>query len=196
MRFANLTEGNCRKELRKRKLPVSVPRRGARGIANPVRVVAAIGGVKFLTAPAPSPVGLLDCRLALSLGPLAEVLAQHDVSEVHIGSMYRKGAQIAGRNRRSQHSYGLAMDVVALRLSDRTLLSVERDWHASIGERACGPGAVLREPNKKAIALRNILCAVARAQVFHHMLTPSANRAHHDHFHFDIKRDAAYQSLK
>jgi hypothetical protein len=38
--------------------------------------------------------------------------------------------------------------------------------------------------------LRNIVCAAARAGLFHHVLTPNYDAAHRDHLHLDIKRDA------
>ncbi len=109
--------------------------------------------------------------------------------------MYRKGAKIAGRNKRSQHSYGLAMDIISMR-DDSGLLRIERDYHAAIGDTSCGPKATMDKPNKASISLRNAVCTVARAQLFHHMLTPCANRAHRDHLHFDIKRGARYQSVR
>ena len=79
---------------------------------------------------------------------------------------------------------------------DGRTLSVEDDWHAEIGDPVCGPDAVMTEPTEKSIALRNVACAIGRAGLFHHMLTPSANASHRNHFHFDIKRDADYRSLR
>jgi len=196
MRYANLSPGSCRKELRRRGLPVKAEKKAKRGIANPVRLSGAMLGVTYLTAPAPSVVGLLDCRLALVLDDMAPLLASFDVKQIHIGSMYRKGARIATSGRRSQHAYGLALDITWFRMNDGRLLRVERDWHAAIGEQSCGPNAIMTDPNEDAIALRNIVCAIARKGLFHHLLTPGSNRAHHDHLHFDIKRGVNYQSLK
>ena len=195
-RLAKLSPAACRKELRSRRLPVARDKKAAGGIADPVRIDGPLHGIKVVTAPAPSPYGLLDCRLALALDDMARLLQAHAVAEIHIGSMYRRGARIAGRNRRSQHSHGLAMDIISFRLKDGTLLKVERDWHAGIGEPSCGPGAVIHTPDKASIALRNIACEVAAANIFHHLLTPGANRAHRDHFHFDIARGANYRWLK
>lgn len=186
----------CRKAIKQRKIPVSPVKGQKRGIASAWRVKGLFHGVRFVTARAPSPFGLMDCRLALVMDDMAKLIGPMGVSQVHIGSMYRKGARIAGRNKRSQHSYALAMDIISLRMKDKRLLRVDRDYHANIGDRSCGPGAVMHKPNDSAIILRNIVCAIARKQVFHHMLTPVTNRAHRDHFHFDIKRGARYQSMR
>jgi hypothetical protein len=37
---------------------------------------------------------------------------------------------------------------------------------------------------------------VARAGVFHHMLTPNFDTAHQSHFHFDIKRDGKWITIR
>ncbi len=196
MTYANLSPGQCRKELRRRKLPVSVERKAVRGIANAVRIAGRIRGVRIISAPSPSAFGLLDCRLALTLDDLVTVLATFDIAQIYIGSMYRKGARIYHHGNKSQHGYGLAMDILSLRHKDGTLLKVKRDWHAGVGEKSCGNNAVMHEPNASSILLRNVVCQIARSHIFHHMLTPAANRAHHDHFHFDIKRGVKYQWLK
>jgi hypothetical protein len=196
MKYANLSPAQCRKELAKRKLPVKAERGNIRGIANPVRIKGHFNEVRVIKPAAPSPFGLLDCRLVLALDDLTQVLQEFGIRMIYIGSMYRKGARIAHRGTRSQHSYGLAMDILMMRHADGTLLKVERDWHASIGEAMCGPKAVMHDPNPSSILFRNVVCEVARRHIFHVMLTPSANRAHHDHFHFDIKRDAKYQTVR
>lgn len=196
MRYANLNPGACRKELRDRKLPVIAEKKAVRGIANAVRVQGDFNGVRVISAPAPSPFGLLDCRLALALDDTTKILRGHGITQIYIGSMYRAGARIAHRGHKSQHSYGLAMDILSLRHEDGRLLKVERDWHAGIGDVSCGPDAVVHDENPSSVLLRNVVCDIARAHIFHHMLTPGSNAAHRDHFHFDLKRDAKYQSVR
>lgn len=196
MKYANLSPGACRKALRDRKLPVHVEKKAVRGIANAVRVTGDFNGVRVISAPAPSPFGLLDCRLALALDDTTKILRGHGIAQVYIGSMYRAGARISHRGNKSQHSYGLAMDILSLRHDDGRLLKVERDWHAGIGDVSCGPDAVMNDASPSSILLRNVVCDIARAHIFHHMLTPGANAAHRDHFHFDLKRDANYQSVR
>lgn len=195
-RYAGLSSSQCRRLVKKRKLPVKAVKGKHRGVGASFRVTGPFHGVTFVTGRAPSPYGILDCRMALVLDDFAKVLAPYNVVRVRVGSIYRKGAVIAGRKTRSQHSRGLALDIISMRLKDKTLLRVDRDYHAAIGKESCGPSATMTDPNKASLALRNVVCAAARAQLFHHMLTPCANRAHRDHLHFDIKRGAKYQSMR
>ena len=74
--------------------------------------------------------------------------------------------------------------------SDGRTLTVERDWSATRDSPPCGEESSSTDLGHDAIALRNVLCAAARAGLFHHMLTPNYDEAHADHFHLDIKRDA------
>ncbi len=200
-RFANLSPGQCMKQLRAAKLPVKHWGGAAKGVANPHRLSGDLHGVKFIFPGGKSPFGVLDCRLVLALNEFARVLAKHEVVRVQLDNMYRPRSKLP-RHRRgkarnpSQHSYGLAADITRFWLSDGSLLSVEEDWHGELGAPACGPEAVLTEPDDDAVRLRNLVCDVARAGIFTHMLTPGFNAAHRNHFHFDIKRGADYQALR
>ncbi len=196
MAIANLSPAQCRRQLGKQGLATK-PRRGrAAGVATPLGITGPFHGVRLVAPRAPTPFGVLDCRLALTLDKLAEILSSFDVVAVRIDNMYRPKAHLPGRRKRSQHAYGLAADITSFELKDGRKLVVEQDWHAAIGDPICGPDAVMTEPDAKAITMRNIVCAVARAGLFHHMLTPSFDVAHRNHFHFDIKRDATRRSLR
>ncbi|MGK3994125.1 extensin family protein [Sorangium sp. So ce1024] len=98
--------------------------------------------------------------------------------------------------RPSQHALGLAIDVAALVKADGTRLDVKTDWHGAIGAPPCGPGSEPKEPSPHALVLREIICAVHASGLFNVVLTPNANEAHADHFHFDIKRNARYFLLE
>lgn len=195
-RYANLTPSACEAELSKRKLRVKAEQKLASDIASAVRVKGHFNGVVVRKPNSPSPFGLLDCRLALALDDFTKVLAEFGIIRVHIGSMYREGARIAHSGDKSQHARGLAMDILSVRVRGGPRLVVDRDWHAGVGERPCGPDAVMHEPDPEAVLLRNVVCEVARRHIFHVMLTPSANRPHHDHLHFDIARSAEEQTLR
>lgn len=200
-RFANLSPAQCMKELRAAKLPVKPWGGPAKGVANPLKLDGALSGVKFIVPGGKSPYGVLDCRLVLALNEFARVLAAHDVVRVQLDNMYRPQSKLPRHRRRkprnpSQHSHGLAADITRFWLADGSVLSVADDWHGELGSPACGPGAVMTDPDPGAIRLRNIVCEVAREGIFTHMLTPGFNAAHRDHFHFDIKRDADYQALR
>jgi hypothetical protein len=191
MRHANLSPAQCRTELKKRELAVRKAWGAARGIATPLRLSGPVRGVRFVAPGDRSVYGMLDCRLALTLDELAEVLAEHDVVKVRVDNMYRPRARLPGkRYKKSQHAYGLAMDVTRFELSDGRELVVERDWQGTLGEPPCGPVSRLNEPTEASVSLRNLVCDVARRGLFHYMLTPSYNRAHRDHLHLDIMRDS------
>jgi hypothetical protein len=195
-RLASLSPSQCWAELTRRKLSGVTRFKGAKaGVAAPVRVTGPLNGVRFVTPGAKSPYGILDCRLALSLAELAEVLQRHDVSEVHVDNMYRPRAHLPGRKKPSQHSYGLAIDMTRFKLSDGTELVIERDFEAAIGEPVCGAGA-RAELSKTAAQLRDLICDVARAELFHHILTPNHDSAHRDHFHLDIARGARQRIIE
>ncbi|AGP36805.1 extensin family protein [Sorangium cellulosum] len=98
--------------------------------------------------------------------------------------------------RPSQHALGLAIDVAAFVKTHGARLDVKTDWHGAIGAPPCGPGSEPKEPSPHAIELREIICAVHTSGLFNVVLTPNANEAHADHFHFDIKRDAHYFLLE
>jgi hypothetical protein len=161
----------------------------AKGIATPLRFDGTLGGIRFVTPGARSVYGKLDCRLALTLDELAPILTEHAVTEVRVDNFYRPRARLPGRRKPSQHSYGLAIDIVSITLADGRVLVVEDDWRGTIGDKPCGPESRLVEPTNNTIDLRNIVCAIARTGLFHHMLTPNYDQAHENHVHFDIKRD-------
>ena len=73
---------------------------------------------------------------------------------------------------------------------DGMVIPVEGNWGADIGDRPCGPHASMKTKDDKAHLMRNAVCDLSRRGVFHHILTPSANAAHRNHFHFDIERNA------
>jgi len=190
MRYANLSPLACRAELKKRELPVARDRRPTPGVATGVRFTGPVHDVTFISPGRASLFGVMDCRLALALADAAELLSQRGVVRLRIDNTYRRGARLPIRHHgRSQHAYGLAADITAFVLADGRDLQVERDWDGQIGDPVCGPTATLEEPTESAIALRDIACELGRRGLFHTMLTPNYNAAHHNHFHFDIKRD-------
>jgi hypothetical protein len=196
-RWAGLSGSQCLAEVARRKLGVTRFRGAAIGVATPVRVTGPIGGVRFVTPGAKSKYGILDCRLALAFAELAPVLARHDVIEVRIDNMYRPRAHLPGKKKPSQHSYGLAVDLTRLKRADGSELVVERDFGGVIGEPVCGEAARARsELSRDAVALRDLICEVARSGLFHHILTPNHDQAHRDHFHLDIARGARQRLIE
>jgi hypothetical protein len=195
--IANLSPRACRDRVRAAKLPVK-PAGGAPGVATPMRLDGPLHGVTFRGPGAKNKHSIMDCRLVLALDAFAEVLAPHGVTDVYYGNTYRPKARFRGlRGRKpSQHAYALAMDIVRFDLRDGTVLRVEADYHGKLGTPSCGPDAVITERTPAAVVFRNIVCDVARAGVFHHMLTPSYDPAHRTHFHFDIQRDGIWVTVR
>ena len=190
-RSVGLSPQQCLAEVARRKLGVSRARGPAVGVATPVRVTGPIAGVRFVTPGGKSPYGILDCRLALALSDFAELLKRHEIVEVRVDNMYRPHAHLPGKSKPSQHSFGLAVDMTRLKRADGSEWVVERDFQGAIGEPVCGAGARARpELSSDAGALRDFICEVARSGLFHHILTPNHDAAHHDHFHLDIARGA------
>jgi hypothetical protein len=190
-RWVSLSPQQCLAQLARRKLGVSRVRGPAVGVATPVRLTGPIGGVRFVTPGGKSPYGILDCRLALALSDFAELLKRHEIVEVRVDNMYRPHAHLPGKSKPSQHSFGLAIDMTRLKRADGGEWVVERDFQGAIGEPVCGAGARARpELSSDASALRDFICEVARSGLFHHILTPNHDAAHHDHFHLDIARGA------
>ncbi|WP_437803124.1 extensin family protein [Sorangium sp. So ce693] len=102
----------------------------------------------------------------------------------------------AAPGRPNQHALGLAIDVAAFVKADGTRLDVKADWLGAIGAPPCGPGSEPKAPTPHALELREILCSISTSGLFNVVLTPNANEAHANHFHFDIKRDARYFLLE
>src|ERR1700722_2885621 len=72
------------------------------------------------------------------------------------------------RDRLSEHSFGLAIDISGFRLADGTMISVERDWWA---------------PGPKRDFLHHL--AKSACGYFSVVLTPSSDRDHFNHMHLD-----------
>jgi len=190
-RIADLSPAACRAELARSGLPVERERRPPPGAATGIRVTGPFHGVQLVVPPRSSPYGVLDCRLALILGELAQLLAERGVVAVRIDNTYRPRAHLPGSRRPSQHNYALAVDVTAFTLADGRTLEVERDWPAAIGAPACGPDAELGSETPEALELRNLVCAIAARGLFHHILTPNFDAAHANHLHLDVQRGNA-----
>jgi hypothetical protein len=193
-RYANLTEQQCREELKRLGLPVERVRRPTPGVATPVRIVGKFHGVQFSAPGGKTPYGVLDCRMALAINDFAALLVRFDVVKVRIDNIYRRGAHLPRSRKRSQHAYGLALDITEFELSSGIRLKVAADFDGRIGAVTCGPESLPRSGN--AATLSNIVCAVARAGIFHDLLTPNYNAAHRSHFHFDIKRKSRAISVR
>jgi hypothetical protein len=188
-RIANSSPGTCRAELKRRQLPVAFVGGNVRGVAVPVRLTGELRGVRFLAPGKRSVYGMVDCRLVVVLDELAGILAQHGVTAVHVDNIYRPRAHLPRSRKRSQHAYGLAIDIYGFTLADGTTLVIERDFNGTIGEAPCGPESDLApSASAQAVSLRTLTCAIAATRLFNHLLTPNYDAAHRNHLHADIRR--------
>lgn len=203
-RFANLSPVECQKQLKLTgELGGAFARQGpSSGIATPLRMVGPLGDVAFQVPSPKTMFGLLDCRQALLWIQLLPLLEEQKIAKIRIDNFYRNGARINRRGKKSQHSYGLAADIVAVTLEDGRELDVLTDFLGRRGEPPCGPKAAIyplkdttAEQVARAIELRNFVCALARSGAFHHILTPNHDVAHRNHLHVDLKRDNKWFSV-
>ena len=208
-RAANLSPAACRSRLQALDSGHSVVRAGeTNGIATSVRIKGPLGDLKMRVPGPKLPYGLLDCRLAVILLELAPELSRAGVRALNVDGFYRKGARLGGKKgKKSQHAYGLAIDLVTIEVDDpvtgeRVVLDVPRDFYGLRGEPPCGPEARLHPPDsataadvRRSVLLRNFVCQLARDGWFHHILTPNHDAAHESHLHLDIKRDSRWLSI-
>lgn len=106
------------------------------------------------------------------LQPLAQRHFGQGVREVrHWGTYACRNRNSRQAGQRSEHARANAIDIHAFMLTDGSVISVRHDWQA-----ADARGAFLRD-------LRDGSC-----DVFRGVLSPDADAAHRDHFHFDMGR--------
>lgn len=197
-RYAAMDAASCTAELGRRGIAFTAVA-DAPGVRAPVRLPKDVGGVTYRTE-APEhvretgPYDVFDCRLVLALSDLSRVLKAHDIDEVRIFSAWRPAsAKARGDADGTRHAGGLAVDIARLGKrrapgeADRTWLVVDRDFNGRIGAPPCGSSAPLPFPATPAAReLRSIACEVADQHFFTAILTPNYNRAHHNHFHFEV----------
>jgi hypothetical protein len=82
----------------------------------------------------------------------------------------------------------VAIDINEFVRQDGVVLSVLKDFEgARIGSRTCGDKAP-RPKSAKALALRDIICAIDEASSFNLVLTPHYDYRHRKHFHLEVRR--------
>lgn len=198
--YMKLDAAACEAELKRRGVPYELAT--AQGVDRAIRLRGPLRGVEIHAPGAKdswhqSVHEILDCRLALALDDFAALLAERDFVEVVHASFYRKNAKIAGRGVPSQHASGRAMDLSALVKRDGTRLDVLKDWHGAIGDKACGPDASPpKQDTSAARELRSLVCEAGARGIFHLILTPNFNHAHHDHLHIDLAPKRTHADVK
>lgn len=196
-RYARMSDEDALAELAARRIAYERVT-SAPGVRSPVRLRGPLHGVDIHSAlPAeerPTTVfEILDARLALALDDFAEVLSHHGVVELVHFTMYRpngKDPEDSGDGL-ARHPGGMAIDVGALRKKSGARLTVGVDWAPSVGARTCGRQA-RKLATRRGQELQSIACEAADIRLFHSILTPHFNRAHHDHLHLEIRPDTQW----
>ena len=201
--YAHMAARACKDELKRRGVDfVEVGQ--ARGVRAPVRIPRGVGGVLYRTAlPAArrltNPHDVFDCRLVVALDDFSAILIEHGIDDVLIFSSWRPpGRRWPTGKEAIRHPGALAIDIMRFgRKVDgkRVWVDVEKDFHGQIGAATCGPHAA-SPADESAKELRAIACAAADARLFTSILTPNYDRAHFNHFHFDLTIDAKWRIIR
>jgi hypothetical protein len=143
---------------------------------------------------------VFDCRLVLALADFSTILARHDIDEVRIFSSWRPPGKRWPKDKLAKrHPGGLAVDVQSFRIKGETprWLVVEGAFGGKIGHATCGPDAPAPSPaGNDAKLLRAIVCQAADDRIFTSILTPNHDRAHHNHFHFDLTAGVKWRIVR
>jgi hypothetical protein len=150
------------------------------GIKNAVEITGPLGGV---TLHAEGQSLVIDCSLAVSLDEAGRYLRDLGIDHVTYSSAYSR-RNVRGTNRPSKHSYGLAIDVSSLTGPELGTLRIDRDYEQGLGDDVDCVGLPLTEGGA---VLKVLQCQLVRSGLFHLVLSPDYDDAHHDHFHLEVK---------
>jgi hypothetical protein len=170
--------GECTAELDARN--VSWKKASRPGIAKPVEITGMLGGVTFGAIDQPL---VIDCSLAVSLDEAGRYLKNLGIEKATFSSAYSR-RNVRGTNRPSKHSFGLAIDVHTFTGPDLGTIRVDRDYEQGLGDDVDCIGAPLTQGGA---VLKVIQCQLVRSGLFHLVLSPDYDDAHHDHFHLEAK---------
>lgn len=166
----------CRAQLDARKVawkPAARP-----GIANAVEIVGPLGGVTYTTYNQPL---VIDCSLAVSLDEAGRYLTGLGLDKAMFSSAYSR-RNVRGTDRPSKHSFGLAIDIHSFGGPDT--LRVDRDYEQGLGDDVDCVGKPITQGGA---TLKILQCQLVRSGLFHLVLSPDYDDAHHDHFHLEVK---------
>ncbi len=198
--YGNLEDVACIVALENRHIAYERVHGHARGVQTPVRLMGPLQGVRFQHADTPDWLAsarreILDCRLVLALDDFASVVSARGFTTVLHYGVYRGDLPLPKHGRPLHHTAALAIDVAAFVKDDGTRVEVRRDWRGHVGDPTCA-GANAAGAREDTLALRGILCEVAREKLFHQVLTPNHNEQHKDHFHLEVMRDTDWSMVE
>ena len=169
--------GDCLAELDARH--VAYKHASRPGIAIGVELTDTVGGVRFESDDQQL---VIDCSLAVSLDEAGKYLRALGIAKATFSSAYSR-RNVRGTNHPSKHSYGLAIDVHTFTGGELGTLRVDRDFEQGLGDDMDCIGAPLTQGGA---VLKILQCQLVRSGLFHLVLTPDFDDAHHDHFHLEV----------
>jgi hypothetical protein len=179
--------GDCFAELDARHLTWSHASRP--GIALGVALSGPVGGIALTSDDQPL---VIDCSLAVSLDEAGRYLRDLGLTRATFSSAYSR-RNVRGTNRPSKHSYGLAIDVHTFTSTELGTLRVDRDYEQGLGDDVDCVGAPLTVAGE---VLKILQCQLVRSGLFHLVLSPDYDDAHHDHFHLEVTPWTARSALR
>ena len=145
-----------------------------------MEVTGALGGVTYASSDQQL---VIDCSLAVSLAEAGRYLRSLGFEKATFSSAYSR-RNVRGTDRPSKHSYGLAIDVHTFTGAELGLLRIDRDYEQGLGDAVDCVGHPLTQGGA---ALKILQCQLVRSGLFHLVLSPDYDDAHHDHFHLEAK---------
>jgi hypothetical protein len=168
--------GDCYDELDARHVTYKKTKKP--GIKKPVEITSTLGGIEVSGY---EPL-VIDCSLAVSLDEAGHYMKALGMTNAHFASAYSR-RNVRGTNHPSKHSYGLAIDVSAFTGPDLGTLRVDRDFEQGLGDSVDCVGQPLTQGGA---VLKVLQCQLVRSGLFHLVLSPDYDDAHHDHFHLEV----------
>lgn len=175
-------------EFRPAELPLRQQRGGAYTCGSEQAVVYLAGptGARF------SPTPVVDCGLALAMAKLERVVQEEAQSTLgaRVRSMTQLGTYVCRKMAAfptwvSEHSYGNAIDIATFRLEDGRAISVLRDFERNRQDPTTPAARFLREVARRSYD----------EGIFSVVLTPFYDELHRNHFHFDLARYRANETM-
>jgi len=173
----NRVADSCYDELEARHIGFKKTKRP--GIQNAIEVAGALGGVD-ITGDEPL---VIDCSLAVSLDEAGRYMRALGIDKATFASAYSR-RNVRGTNHPSKHSYGLAIDVSGFTGPDLGTLRVAKDYEQGLGDAVDCVGTPITQGGA---VLKILQCQLVRSGLFHLVLSPDYDDAHHDHFHLEVK---------
>ncbi|HUS31823.1 MAG TPA: extensin family protein [Kofleriaceae bacterium] len=167
--------GDCYDELDARHITYKKTKKS--GIKKAVEITGTLGGVEVSGA---EPL-VIDCSLAVSLDEAGRYMKALGMESAHFASAYSR-RMVRGTNHPSKHSYGLAIDVSSFTGPDLGTVRVDKDYEQGLGDAVDCVGQPLTQGGA---ILKVLQCQLVRSGLFHLVLSPDYDDAHHDHFHLE-----------